>query len=617
MKKTRFTNFIFKILFMSFLILSAPLLFAEPTNAPSNPAGYCEGLDPLEDSKKKMCDCSADLMKKDDIKKLDIESATFANKLDLLAKKRKILTDLDALVKDYLKNLSILDKFRKRPMAVATVENYQRAVQDAILISSIQRFLDNPNLDLSNAGALDQFCKNKKEAEAFICSKLASDNSKEALIRFATSFKAFKNGDDQKKLIEAAKEILKGFDRIEDEKLIQYAVSLNKEDNNFRNCLPNENINVCLKANAAFFKSTLPIPVSSDENKSNQNFANTILSNYFNAFENRVPELGPVVIGLTPIAPAATVVLAPNAKVKSLNEIVTDALKNLTTLETEQDKNDKLKNFSSGIKQLSACKDQPQDQQKCENALTKYIKENLGQTINAVDDEIRALQNEFSNTINSNQNKRARILQDYIAQNFIRACDNKSAAIEIKPTVICKGLPEINALKLGKDTYNIVGNLSRASGITDATFSQAELAEILALCNEGTYANENRLVCKSAKENYHAAAGMKTDAEWEKLHEKYIIEYNDEDRRHYTVRERKTTTRLVGEAFFTGVTNTLPYAMYNYTQKINISMMADQAMMQKQWLYDMNQANTYWMDSYFNVPTPITFNSNNSFNFGN
>jgi hypothetical protein len=222
------------------------------------------------------------------------------------------------------------------------------------------------------------------------------------------------------------------------------------------------------------------------------------------------------------------------------------------------------------------------------------------------------------------EQKGTRSLQNFIANNYLRNCGSVNGKSSVQEIYSCKNQSSksVYEFRIGEESknfFNIVGKLSATSEV-DSAFSTSELAEVKAFCNSNT--SNYRLVCKKINYEGEKAKGKKTINEWTALHEKYWVQKDPHDSRGYTLTEKKSIWSMIGQSALTSfTTTTLPYAFYSFGQEFNINQMQTQAMMQKQWMWDMNQASNYWMNNLFYIPTtstttPFNFTNTNSFNFG-
>lgn len=104
----------------------------------------------------------------------------------------------------------------------------------------------------------------------------------------------------------------------------------------------------------------------------------------------------------------------------------------------------------------------------------------------------------------------------------------------------------------------------------------------------------------------------KQNAKWEKYNEENYVEYNSKSPTGYTAVKKKSTWRVVGEGVLPVLPNALPIWLGNYQMKNNIKTLTDQALLQKQYLHNIdiyNQSPWLYNFNYFGYGDPFTSGS--------
>lgn len=140
-------------------------------------------------------------------------------------------------------------------------------------------------------------------------------------------------------------------------------------------------------------------------------------------------------------------------------------------------------------------------------------------------------------------------------------------------------------------------------------------------------------ICKNITNEYKVKVinqeyASKQNDKWEKYHDDNYVEYNRNSPNGYSAVKKKSNWRVLGEGVLPILPNAIPIWFGNYQMKNNIEMLTDQAMMQKQYLHNVDIYNSSpWMYNYnyFSYGNPFATNtslglgsttSGAGFNFG-
>ncbi len=166
------------------------------------------------------------------------------------------------------------------------------------------------------------------------------------------------------------------------------------------------------------------------------------------------------------------------------------------------------------------------------------------------------------------------------------------------------------------------------------TFGPEQMKTFTDTCNNNSdISRKFSDICGSITSEYKVKVqnqeiASKQNAKWEKYHEDNYVEYNRNSPTGYTASKKKSNWRVFGEGVLPILPNALPIWFGNYQMKNNIDYLTDQALMQKQYLHNVDIYNSSpWMYNYnyfsygnpfatgTTLPTGTTSNST-GFNFG-
>lgn len=100
----------------------------------------------------------------------------------------------------------------------------------------------------------------------------------------------------------------------------------------------------------------------------------------------------------------------------------------------------------------------------------------------------------------------------------------------------------------------------------------------------------------------------KQNAKWEKYNSENYVEYDSKSPTGYTAVKKKSTWRVVGEGVLPILPNAIPIWLGNYQMKNNINTLTDRALLQKQYLHNVdiyNQSPWLYNFNYFGYGNPF------------
>lgn len=261
-------------------------------------------------------------------------------------------------------------------------------------------------------------------------------------------------------------------------------------------------------------------------------------------------------------------------------------------------------------------KETPSDEPKfkeCQGLMRKVIpqidaaKTRQAQQIRKIADELKEL--------NDKDFKDAENLKEYLAEKYLCACNKKNNAKITEENLV---IPTCSSPVM---TLSSIDGLSNSSGIIAKTLyynkikvpmdngscsmSSAELDKFTESCkNSNLNAKSAKKICDSitgelkVKEEVRVE-NVRRDRKLEKLNEENYVTYDARSPSGYKVTKKKSTGRIIAEGMAPAIPMLLPAFLGNWQTKMNIDMMTNQALYQKQMLhtYDVYNQNP-WMYSY-------------------
>lgn len=237
-------------------------------------------------------------------------------------------------------------------------------------------------------------------------------------------------------------------------------------------------------------------------------------------------------------------------------------------------------------------------------------------------------------------------LKEYVAEKYLCSCEknkkNVKTTYEESLTMSANScstqfmtLSKIEGLS---DSTNVIAQALYAHEIKmpmdkqGCTFAPEELKAFTDTCNNSeSVRSQYGDVCSSINNEYVAKVKVQQDVEkqnakWEKYNDENYVEYNRKSPTGYSAVKKKSTMRVIGEGVLPILPNALPIWFGNYQMKNTINTLTDQALLQKQYLHNIDIYNSSpWMYNYnyFSYGNPFATNtslstttSSTGFNFG-
>lgn len=269
----------------------------------------------------------------------------------------------------------------------------------------------------------------------------------------------------------------------------------------------------------------------------------------------------------------------------------------------------------------------------CTDLLAKIIGKitNLSDKYNA---KISALRGDILALTKDGRYSQIETMKKYVAEKYLRTCNKKVEGISYKNDglSICNssvGLDLITIQNLGGDVDDAIKKMTFGMKIDankpskDFPFTTAEMDNISKTCAIATPDLKPvfKEACSLASRDVQVRASKKDVREAMELNDKYWVDYNPDARNNYTVTKKKSALRIVGEGMLPVLPTFVPMWFNNYQTKQNISMLTDQAIMQKQMLHTFDVYNNNpWMYNYnYFSSNPYGLNTastSGGFNFG-
>lgn len=239
-------------------------------------------------------------------------------------------------------------------------------------------------------------------------------------------------------------------------------------------------------------------------------------------------------------------------------------------------------------------------------------------------------------------------LKEYVAEKYICSCEqnkNKVKTTYDESLAMSANSCKTQFMTLSKieglsDSTSLIANALYAHEIKlpmdkeGCSFGPEKMKTFTDTCNNNSTINQKfNDICSSITSEYTVKVKnqemvAKQNAKWEKYNEDNYVEYDDKSPTGYTAVKKKSTWRVVGEGVLPILPNALPIWFGNYQMKNQISTLTDQAIMQKQYLHNIDVYNSSpWMYNfnYFSYGNPFATNttaiptmtnSSAGFNFG-
>jgi hypothetical protein len=238
-------------------------------------------------------------------------------------------------------------------------------------------------------------------------------------------------------------------------------------------------------------------------------------------------------------------------------------------------------------------------------------------------------------------------LKQYVAEKYLCSCEKEKSNVRSnydESLVMSANSCTTQFMTLSKieglsDSTSLIAKALYAHEIKmpmdkeGCTFGPERMKTFTDTCNNNSSISKSYPeICGSITSEYTVKVknqeyASKQNAKWEKYHEDNYVEYDSKSPTGYTAVKKKSTWRVVGEGVLPILPNALPIWFGNYQMKNNIENLTDQALMQKQYLHNIDIYNSSpWMYNYnyfsygnpFAASTtlPSMTSSSNGFNFG-
>lgn len=231
--------------------------------------------------------------------------------------------------------------------------------------------------------------------------------------------------------------------------------------------------------------------------------------------------------------------------------------------------------------------------------------------------------------LNDDEFKNVENLKEYVAEKYLCSCEKKKfkTADESLKMSTCNG--DTNYLNLSR-----LENLSESTSVIAQTlfyneikmpmdysngtcgFSPAQLATFSASCTNAETSKNFKDVCNSingeirVKEEVKIAK-VKENKKWEDLNRDNYVSYDARSPTGYSTVKKKSSLQIFGEGVLPILPMALPMWLGNLQERQNIDMLTNQAIFQKQYLYNMDIYNkSPWMYDFnyfmYNPLSPTT-----------
>lgn len=246
--------------------------------------------------------------------------------------------------------------------------------------------------------------------------------------------------------------------------------------------------------------------------------------------------------------------------------------------------------------------------------------------------------NDFASTEN---------LKQYVAEKYLCSCEKNKKNVKTtydESLVMSANSCTTQFMTLSKieglsDSSSLIANALYAHEIKmpmdkeGCTFGPEQMKTFTDTCNNNSdISRKFSDICSSITSEYKVKVknqeyASKQNAKWEKYHEENYVEYNKNSPTGYSAVKKKSNWRVFGEGVLPILPNALPIWFGNYQMKNNIDYLTDQALMQKQYLHNVDIYNSSpWMYNYnyfsygnpfaTNTSLPGTTSNSAGFNFG-
>lgn len=210
-------------------------------------------------------------------------------------------------------------------------------------------------------------------------------------------------------------------------------------------------------------------------------------------------------------------------------------------------------------------------------------------------------------------------LKQYVAEKYLCSCEKDKSNVKNNYTeslVMSANSCTTQFMTLSKieglsDSTSLIAKALYAHEIKmpmdkeGCTFGPERMKTFTDTCNNNSSISQKyQDICGSITSEYTVKVknqeyASKQNAKWEKYHEDNYVEYNSKSPTGYSAVKKKSNWRVLGEGVLPILPNALPIWFGNYQMKNNIETMTDQALMQKQYLHNVDIYNSSpWMYNY-------------------
>lgn len=223
-------------------------------------------------------------------------------------------------------------------------------------------------------------------------------------------------------------------------------------------------------------------------------------------------------------------------------------------------------------------------------------------------------------------------LKEYVAEKYLCSCekDKKNVtttydeSLKMSANSCSTQFMTLSKIEGLSDSTSLIANALYAHEIKmpmdkeGCTFGPEQMKTFTDTCNNNSDINRKFSdICNSITNEYTVKVKnqelvVKQNAKWDKYHEENYVEYDRNSPTGYSAVKKKSNWRVLGEGVLPILPNALPIWFGNYQMKNNINYLEDQAIMQKQYLYNIdiyNQSPWMYNYNYFSYGNPFATNT--------
>lgn len=223
-------------------------------------------------------------------------------------------------------------------------------------------------------------------------------------------------------------------------------------------------------------------------------------------------------------------------------------------------------------------------------------------------------------------------LKQYVAEKYLCSCEkdksnlrnNYNESLVMSANSCSTQFMTLSKIEGLSDSTSLIAKALYAHEIKmpmdkeGCTFGPERMKTFTDTCNNNSSISQKyQDICGSITSEYTVKVknqeyASKQNAKWEKYHEDNYVEYDSSSPTGYTAVKKKSNWRVIGEGVLPILPNALPIWFGNYQMKNNIETLTDQALMQKQYLHNIDIYNSSpWMYNYnyFSYGNPFATNT--------